>query len=599
MLKTYISLGLWWGLLLTSLSAQGQISLSVERHNSFSSSELVLSGVVDYGAILTPAHALKNSLQDNLNQSFKCGASGTYKCNEYPIAHLLGEKKFIMTESSPNSWKHPVVEYSDKRQKRSLTIPIELSREFPKATIQDFKLLNADTPGAANRAFTVQPKTLGDTLIKIVPDTNVLYVHLCQILPGGSIVNHEIAGTYTYFYKKILGHKIDLHVDFKGHLGGASFDAVKICSLTKAEIKDTMNTTTTLDILPPVAYNLQRVPLEIKISSQSWLILVLIALLLAAILMLLPGAIFNILSVVAVIVATAIAIGGAMSSKLATKYANQQVDKAIQNYLGVSVSDFNSEVWQKKLKYDALPVFKDDKINEGEFKDGSWASTLLSKNLLKDHQLLAQASVNLALEKYFAQYSLPPTESLRPICEAMERRIVARTQGIKLLARELESIQKTAARLKDVCLKVNVSVKMDMFLPLEKSRAAGCYDSFIRLEDVQDRNKDLLGYLADKLASSVGGSHRAIVAAAIKERVGEFNLVRASNWWARQDQPVFCGFDNRLTIKYSIPEEARFAACFVKELKAERDFSNGIEPLIDRVEDRCKIEIRDLSEGKV
>jgi hypothetical protein len=337
--------------------------------------------------------------------------------------------------------------------------------------------------------------------------------------------------------------------------------------------------------------------LEIEIAKESWLVLVLIAVVLAAILFLLPAAIFKILAVITLVLAATIGLLGALSSNLATKYANKQADKAIESYLGVKVSDFNSEVWQKKLKYDALPIFKDENMSEGEFKNGTWASSFLTKKLLKDHQLLAQVSVNLALEKYFAQYSLPTTEKLRPVCERLEKRILDRANGIRLSQDELEPVKKLASRLKNICLQINVNVKMDMFLPLDKSRGAGCYDSYIRLEDVQDRRKDVFSYLNDKLNSSFAGTKRTVVKDALQKRLGEYSIVQASNWWARQDQPAFCGFDNRLTIRFSIPEEVRFAACFIKELKAERDFNGGIEPLIDRIEDKCKLEIRSLSKG--
>jgi hypothetical protein len=81
---------------------------------------------------------------------------------------------------------------------------------------------------------------------------------------------------------------------------------------------------------------------------------------------------------------------------------------------------------------------------------------------------------------------------------------------------------------------------------------------------------------------------------ALQKRLSQSSIFQASNWWARQDQSAFCGFDNRLTLQYSLPEEARFAACFIQKIKATRLMASEMDSLLNQIETQCRVEISAL-----
>lgn len=533
-----------------------------------------LTGTADYGLILSPGFMFKQLIQQILNQQVKCDQDGSYSCQEYPVGRLVGDQKLLMIQDeTTKEWRHAFrFEYQDLgRNKRLVEFPVEIGRQFPKAAITNFKLLDPDKPGAFRQEFTVTPQTFGDSLVKLVPETNRLYGHLCQVFPGTSLLNNSFRAKYTYV--GFLG----LTLDVSGKLGGVQFDALRFCSLVKVETTaDNQVLSTVIDVIPPVTYNLKRVPLEVRVSPSSWLAVVIVILVIGILLAFLPVLFLKVLGIILIVIGVLATVLGLLSSQILTTLGNKMVDQEIRRHIGMELSGFNSDTWTETIRYskDLESIIRQQTENAdgspkvdlaGQFKDGSWAATFLTFGLLKDQHLLGQASATVTFEHYFRQFNAGK-ERIRESC----REAIARVASAKIPAEIEPLFQQIRDELNRVCDAVTqVNLTSQLFRPLEVSRGAGCYDAFVRLEDVQGSKEDLIRYLLGRLESG-GGVYRDEVIRVLKERLAklnteEFEFVRITNWWADQSAPAYCGFDNELQIQLPKLTESRLIGCFLAE----------------------------------
>lgn len=544
---------------------------------------VTMEATADYGLVLSPGYMYKQYLQQWLNEKVKCDQPDSYTCAEYPVGRIVGASKFLMQEDPETKvWQHVArFSYVDKAGPQTVEFPIEIGRTFPAYKVGNFKLLDPQTPGAFRNEFVVSPKSFGDSLVKLVPEKNRLYGHLCQVFPGTSLLNNSFNAKYAYLPALSLALKVS------GRLGGVQFDALRVCSLVKVELSgDNQVLSTVLDVMPPVTYNLTRVPLEIRVHPSSWLAVVIVILVIGILLALIPVMLVKVIGIILIIIAVLTAILGMLSSSILTDMGNRMADAEIQKQLGMPLSEFNSEVWSRKLDYEKNGKYLEQVGQEfsGDLKDGSWAGKLLTLGLLKDQHLVAQAAATISFEKYFAQLDLEK-KRVRDACVE----VLQVFDDAKIPAEIRAVIAPLRAELMKTCDSINdVNVKTELFLPRENSRAAGCYDAFVRLDDIQGQRQDLLMYLIDKVGKGAG-EYRPQVLAVLNERLsGKVEFVKITNWWADQSGPSFCGFDNRLRIQLPRLPQSKLVACLIGELTRH---PNEQAALLDGIIKNCGREI--------
>lgn len=521
---------------------------------------------IGHADILSIAYGYKKYLQESLDKAVKCSESRSklnpdmsesdepYLCAEYPFGHIIGNQKFFMLKEGGN-WKHVTIPFKDKSGRRELEIPIELEREFRNFTVPPsahFSLLNSDTPGAAARAFPLTRKSLGETLVKFSPQKDRLYVHTCQFFNGSYIKNKNFSGKYTY--AKVWRKK--LSAGFKGKLGGIDFDALKVCLLLKVNVdRNNKLVTTTLDVEVPTTYNLKREPLEIKLTKASWVGLLLFAIIITAILVLLPGLIAAVMAwVLGAISALILGVGIIGSfTNIPSKIANDLIDKKIRETYNLSIEDLNNKTWAQKVNYEEIPFFDLDKnpITKGDFKDGSWALSVLTKGLLKDQMLLGLASAQVSYDESFQQMTVGLDE-LKTNC----LQTVKELKDEQINAPEEQDIYYTQL-IKDlnfVCTNVNTrTIETEYFKGILTAQKNGCYDSYVRFDDLHGKRIKLLNYLKQRVDEGSGENNEEIKEA-IQERIDEeMETVELTNWWAEKDSEAYCGFKNFINIAIDNP----------------------------------------------
>lgn len=495
-----------------------------------------------------------------------CSSPDKYLPNEYHIGFVNGEKKYVMVRDN-NHCEHIINTdllshiggMADKKDRfRQFDIPLELNRAFPVQSIGDFSLLNPDKPGFAQRPFEVTHRSFGDTLIKIIPEDNKAYVHICQFFPGASLSNPNFA--LEYVYSKML----NLSVTLTGRLGAVKFDALRMCSLTKIEhVPNKQNISGIIDVEVPNTYNMERIPLVIQVATMSWLLFVILALVIAAMLALIPAVAAAVIAFILVALAAIIAAIGILSSSILTKYANQWIDQQISSSYGIKLEDLNSKVWARAvLNSEQMKNFRGvtGPCDGGKCKDGTWSYELLTQHLINNQVMIGQASAEISYEELMNQF-IAERERVRVACASM----VGALTNHKLPDNFQKILEGIVTEGRILCDSISeTSVSINTFLPNENSRKAGCYDNFIRLEDVTIGNIEILNELLEKLKID-GGKYSKEVEAAIRERLtSKVTHSTATNWWAQKGANQ-CGFDTEIKITLPKLPQTQLLSCIAQK----------------------------------